>query len=466
MNISKKLLGVILLAVCNPLRSANEHGIAYPNLIERISVQGNKITVTPHEGFKKQYLTANFFAEYDADINLKQFDATVLAMPFIMNVISIVWISGNIYSIDEMDEEIFHSLERVKKVFQTMYPNTNWYGELKPRKLVSSHDRPNHYEQSESQNNRNERTALLFSGGLDSTSTALAHLDKKLLLITAWGHWDLPLTEPALWNIRKKKITAFAHQFENEASFIRSNYQSFLKWEYLSSLTPEIKKWRLGAVEGLGWAGLCAPILLSKGYPTLRIASSHTWLYPFPSAASPFVDNNIRLCGLQIMHDQFDMTRLQKIAFVCDGYKKYDVKQPFLKICSVEKKFDSNCCNCRKCISTAVGFYALNKNPKEYGLNLSLTQAVQKTEELLAPSKLNFYTILYFKELQHTLKLRVEQGEKLPAELSKLLAINLEAKIPYDTLDQWKIDWGEMKALLPNYCPQPEKQVSNHFLEL
>ena len=50
-----------------------------------------------------------------------------------------------------------------------------------------------------------EKTALLFSGGLDSTSTALAHLDKKQLLITAWGHWDLPLNEPALWQVRKRK---------------------------------------------------------------------------------------------------------------------------------------------------------------------------------------------------------------------------------------------------------------------
>lgn len=447
---------IILLAVCTQLRCAHKQGVIHPNLIESISIAGSKITVAPNARFKKQYLTANFFAEYDADIDLEQFHTTVLAAPFIMNVISIVWISGDIYSIDEMDEELFYSLKRVKKVFQMMYPGTNWNGELQPKKLISSaHSLGNsHYAQGKETNQKS--TALLFSGGLDSTSTALAHLDKKQLLITAWGHWDLPLNEPTLWNIRKKKIGAFADQFGNEASFIRSNYQSFLKWEYLSSLTPEIKKWRLGAVEGLGWAGLCAPILLNKGYTTLRIASSHTWLYPYPSAASPFVDNNIRLHGIQIMHDQFNMTRLQKIGFVCEGYKKYGVKQPFLKICSVEKKFDSNCCNCRKCISTAIGFYALGKNPKEYGLNLTLTQAVQKTLELLAPKKLNLYTILYIKELQRTLALRLEQGEKLSDELGKLLKINVDEKIPYDTLDQHPLDWDAMRALLPSDCPQPE----------
>lgn len=420
--------------------------LQHPNIIEKISVQGSKLNVTPDARFKKKYLKDNFFAEYDADINLEQFDNSVLSLPFIMNVISIIWISGDTYAIDEMDAEVYESLKRVKKVFKVMYPGTRWDGELVPLKLVS-HNTP--HEAS-------EKTALLFSGGLDSTSTALAHLDKKQLLITAWGHWDLPLTEPALWNIRRKKITAFAAQFGNEISCIRSNYSSFLKWEYLSELTPEIKKWRLGAVEGLGWAGLCAPILLSKGYDTLRIASSHTWLYPYPSAASPFVDNNIQLCGITLIHDQFDKTRLQKIAFVCDGYKKHAIKKPFLKICSVEKKFDSNCSNCRKCISTAIGFYALGKNPQLYGLPLSLAQAIKKTEELLAPKKLNYYTILFFKEVQAGIKARVDAGENVPKELVSLLALDLDTKIPYDTNDQHKINWDEMRALLPAERPQPE----------
>ncbi len=479
------------LALCG--LSTIDGEVSHPNLIEKISVKGNKLTITPHSRFKKQYLKDTFFAEYETDINLEQFEYSVLSLPFIMNVISIVWISGDTYVVDEMDGELYESLKRIKRVFQTMYPRTSWDGELIPLTLVDSTTQshatpltPSVVEGVIATSDENkthclptplaptcpvhslseggyreatdtrEKTALLFSGGLDSTSTALAHLDKKQLLITAWGHWDLPLNEPALWQVRKKKITQFAEQFGNEVSSIKSNYQSFLNWEYLSNLTPEIKKWRLGAVEGLGWAGLCAPILLSKGYPTLRIASSHTWLYPYPSAASPFIDNNIHLHGLQVIHDQFNKTRLQKIAFVCDGYKHHAVEKPFLKICSVEKKFDSNCCNCRKCISTAIGFYALNKIPKTYGLPLSLEQAVKKTLELLAPQKLNYYTILYFREVQEALKQRIAKGEKLPQELTSLLTIDLDTKIPYDTDDQHKLDWEDMRALLPEHCPQPE----------
>lgn len=294
-----------------------------------------------------------------------------------------------------------------------------------------------------------ERTAILYSGGIDSTSTVYAHLDKKQLLITAWGHWDIPLNQSHLWHIRKKKTLDLAQKFGNEASFIKSNYSSFLKWEYLSRITPEIPKWRLGAVEGLGWAGLTAPILLAKGYPVLRIASSHTWLYPYPSASSPYIDNNIVFCGLRTMHDQYDMTRSAKIAFIVQTIKEKQLEKPFLKICSFEKKNDKNCCICRKCISSIMGFFAVGEDPKQYGMPISLSLAYTRTKALLAPKNLNSYTILYFKGVQERIRTRIARGEKVPKELLSLAALDLDQKIAVEEYVQEKINWLEMQKLLP-----------------
>lgn len=423
------------------------------NLIEQMTVRENKLEIIPHPEFKKNYLKGNFFAHYDSDINLERFDYSIQSMPFIMNVISIVWISGEIYYIDEMDAELYDSLERVKRVFKKMYPGTSWEGELRPRKLINH---PIPFPVS----NSPERTALLYSGGIDSTSTAFAHLDKKQLLITAWGHWDLPLHEESLWQTRKKKIISFAQQWGNDTSFIRSNYSSFLNWEYLSNLTPEILKWRLGAVEGLGWAGLTAPILLSKQYPILRIASSHTWLYPYPSAASPFVDNNLKFCGLRLLHDQFDMTRLDKIAFICRTCKEQQIEPPFLKICSLEKKSDANCGNCRKCLSSAIGFLAINENPQKYGIKIDTQAAVARTLKLLEPKKLNFYTILFFKEIQKTILNRLDRGLPVPQEILVLLKIDFDQKIAYDIEKQHKLDWKKMLDLLPDKSNLPLSMAS------
>ncbi len=411
------------------------------NLIETIKVTKNKLSVTVNKAFKKSYLKSNFFVEYDPEINLELFDYSIVTMPFIMNVISIIWITGNDYYVDEMDAELYHSLERVKKVFQTMYPETQWNGRLLVGKLVEHNYKPIQDAQ--------ERTALLFSGGIDSVSSVFGHLDKKQLLITAWGHWDLPLQEEELWQTRRKKTIKFAKKFYNEATFIKSNYSEFLHWEYLSTLSPEIPKWRLWAVEGIGWAGLTAPILIAKGYPALRIASSHTWLYPYPCAATPYVDDNIRFCGLRLIHDQYNLTRAAKIELIVQTCKERNIKKPFLKICSFERKNDKNCCKCRKCLSSIMGFFAIGADPKDYGMPISLATAWARTKELLAPAELNAYTILYFKGIQQRIQARKNTKKPIPKELLELAAINLDKKIAIEDQIQRKISWNEMRPLLP-----------------
>ncbi len=409
------------------------------DLITEISVTKNRLSIRVNKEFKKKYLTGDFFVEYEPDISLEKFDYSILSMPFLMNVVSIVWISGETYYLDEMDAELYESLKRVKKVFEVMYPKTSWHGELKARKLVP-HQRPFSEDPT--------TTAVLFSGGVDSVSAALGLRNKKLLLITAWGHWDLPLSNKDLWKTRSRKIQELGESFGNRTTSLRSNYTSMLNYQYLSQLSPEIPKWRLGAVEGLGWAGLTAPILLSKGITTLHIASSHTWCYPYPSAASPFIDNNLRFCGLRVLHDQFNLTRLQKVAYIDAVYNKLDLEKPFLKICSYEKSQDGNCQECRKCLTTILCFEALGIDPCQYGLPNSAGIS-QKILALFKEPKLNYYTIVLGKEIQETIYKCKAQGVSLDLYLEKFLTINFDTKVAFDIAPQAKLDWSTMISLLP-----------------
>lgn len=409
------------------------------DLITTIKVDKNNLRIGVNEEFKKKYLTGDFFVEYEPDIMLDHFDYSILSMPFVLNVVSIVWISGETYYVDEMDAELFDALERVKKVFATMYPKTSWHGELKARKLVS-HPRPFAPDDT--------KTALLFSGGVDSVSSALQHKDKKQLLITAWGHWDLPLSNKQLLKTRFQKIKNFAESFGNTATLLRSNYTSMLNYQYLAQLSSEIPKWRLGAVEGLGWAGLTAPILLQKGYSTLRIASSHTWQFPYPSAASPFVDNNLRFCGLKVLHDQFTFTRFQKVGYIDGVCTRTGLEKPFLKVCSYEKTHDRNCHECRKCLTTILCFIAQGIDPEPYGLSYSPTIAAQILATFDEP-ELNYYTILLAKEIQHCVKKRIAQGAAIDAMLQKFLTIDFDKKKAFDIVLQTKLHWPTLIALLP-----------------
>ncbi len=416
-----------------------------PSLIEDMQVSGSRINVTINKNFRKKYFKEDFFVEYDKDIDLASFDYSILSMPFLLNVITIVWKSGRTYSVKEMDTELFYSLKRVKKVFKHMYPRIAWKGSVRPLKLVTRSSRG-----SSSKPKGRKRTAILYSGGVDSFSTALNHKHKELLFITAWGHWDLPLSHKSLWDERKDKIERFAHSLGGQLSTVRSNYTSFLRWEYLNGLTPEIKKWRLGAVEGLGWAGITAPILLAKGYKTLRIASSHSWLYTYPSAASPYIDNNLNFAGKRIVHDEFDKTRLQKIEGIVKTCSSGKEPYRFLKVCSFEKNDDKNCGVCRKCVSTAIGFYVCGGNPKKFGIVPLGETAVKRALGLLRPQKQNMYTLLFFKEVQERIRcLDVSLHSWHKNLLQPLLDVDLTSKRAWDIENQKLLDWSAMRHLLP-----------------
>lgn len=185
------------------------------NIIREVLVKKNAIKVIINKKFKEKYLQSNFFARYDKDIDLSKLDYSVQILPFISNVISIIWISGKTYYVDSLDEEFYNSMKTVKEVFKRMYPETKWNGQLIPRKLVKNRFT---YE------GEKERTALLFSGGLDSVTSSLHHRTKKQLLVTVNGHWDLPLDDKELWRKRKKELRAWGERFGHENTFINSNY--------------------------------------------------------------------------------------------------------------------------------------------------------------------------------------------------------------------------------------------------
>ncbi len=177
-----------------------------------------------------------------------------------MNVISLVWISGKDYEIDQMDRQVYNSLKELKKIFKIMHPDTPWTGRLIPKKLIDHQPIP-----------ASDKIALLFSGGVDSTTSSLFHRATEQLLVTAWGQSCLPLHEPKLWNRVHKHIRNFADSYGHETTMLRSNYYYFLNYSVLRDLSPEKTSWRIDTIEDIGWAGLIAPIMLSKGISTLCI---------------------------------------------------------------------------------------------------------------------------------------------------------------------------------------------------
>ena len=295
------------------------------NLIKNLVIKQNSIKVEVEDGFKNDYLADDFFVSYEQDVDLSVLDRSLLIIPFIMNVYSIILISGKDYYVDSLDMDLYYSLIRVKQILQRLYPKTKWEGNLIPGRLVKNMPRV-------PLKDPNKEFALLFSGGLDSTSSALSSLDSKMLLITLRGHWNVPLDDGGIWEKQKKTTQSLAKRYGHSSTFVSSNFSEFLNWDFLESLSPEVETWRFDTAEGIGLFGLVVPLLYLKGYSVLRIASSSTWAYPWPSSANPLIDNNLLFANnFRLEHDQFDLSRADKIELISDLVKKGRIQRPHLK---------------------------------------------------------------------------------------------------------------------------------------
>ncbi len=414
------------------------------DLIVSVTVSKNHLNIEINPEFRKKYLLGNFFAKYPKDIDLEKLDYSIQIMPFTMNVVSIVWISGHDYYIDSMDEELYYSLEKIKEIFKRMYPKTAWKGNLIPRKLVKNIPLADI---------NNDDVILLYSGGIDSTASSFYHAGQKQLLLTVWGHWDLPLEDKKLKKRRKKELSAFGKQYGHDNAFIKSNYYSFLNRKVLDNLSREISSWRIFTVEGIGWAGLAAPIMLLRSYPVLLHGSTISWDYNFPAAANPFIDDNIRFAGVGVKHDLFDMNRLQKCEYITNYCTTHNLTPPFIRVC--EERIAENCCKCQKCLRTILEFAIIGVDPTPYGFPIAVDSVLKRSRSFMAEHTTGSTTVWHFMHMQNKLREKQQRGESIPTDLEWVLNVDLKKKITTDIKNQRRLDWSSLHDFLPE-LPIPD----------
>lgn len=404
-------------------------------LISSIRVTQNSITVQAHPQFKATYLSEDFYVTYpDPSINLQEMNYSIVSLPFILNVISIVWLSGDTYYVDEMDRQLYDSLKTIRAVFQQLYPRTQWNGRLEAHTLVDNQlnlDKP-----------ADTHVALLFSHGLDSICSSLVHADKKQLLLTAYGHFDTPLHQTAMWQKMKEKVINFAGDYGHTYRFFESNYHNFLNKALLDHVCPEIWNWRLQAVEGLGWAGLVAPILLHTGYARLLVASSFSWEMPYAYAATPLIDDNLQFAGISVQHDGFDLDRAQKCIYIANRCKELGITKLDIRVCGKDAAC-KNCCKCGKCLRTIIGFLLASESLEDFGFPISNYEACARIKDYL-PSIKTFYDYVQWIWLEAQRIAKNQQAIVADPELQDFFTwfkeYNLQATplYPKYSIIQWK----------------------------
>lgn len=326
--------------------------------VNDIIVKNNMVDISffTSENLKRYFNNDHLFYQYNYDVS--NVPNSILIIPFIANVIPLVWITNSKISIDEIDKSFFYCLEKVKEAFIKMYPNLQFNGDISFNKLVE-----NTYEYE-------QESAQLFSGGLDALTTYIRIRNSNPLLITEYGWHNDQVEESEVWSADFSHASNFARSNNLENILIHSNYGTLfnakeINREYQSNLGDT---WWHGLHHGLAIISAAIPITFLLKVKNIYIASSNTALYPVTCASDPSIDNEIKFASGGVIHDGYELSRQDKIG-VLINYSKVEKRNDLkLRVCFLQEE---NCCKCEKCLRTIFGILAEGSDPTKFGFEVS-----------------------------------------------------------------------------------------------
>lgn len=139
----------------------------------------------------------------------------IAIIPFVSNVLPIIWFFDLKLIIDEIDKNFFESIDDIKKGYKLLFPFIDFKGEV-----ICKNTKDFSYT---AQNN----SVALFSQGLDSINTVINNLDKNLSLLTLHGS-DIPLDKTEGWNNLSGIIDEFAESVNVKNYYAKSNFRRML----------------------------------------------------------------------------------------------------------------------------------------------------------------------------------------------------------------------------------------------
>ena len=324
--------------------------------ITDVYTENNKLEIkfNVSNGLTKYFKELNFWVEYEECV--ETVPESILIIPFICNVLPIVWLTNSKLHVDNLDKDFFDCLDSIKAGYKRMYPNMCFKGQIEAKNVL-----PNIIPDK-------NKKGCFFSGGVDAWFTLINQINYNPELITIHGSADFIITDTTGWEIQKNRIKSIADKLSLKYNIISSNFYDFLDvWGELNILVKKSNDsyWH-GFQHGIGLIGLVAPLAFIKGYKTLYIASSYTIKDSNTCASDPIIDNQVRFSGTNIVHDGYNYNRQAKVHSIADYMIKNKLSMP-IQVCLHEQD-GRNCGACEKCIRTALAFLAEGATPSMFGI--------------------------------------------------------------------------------------------------
>lgn len=313
-----------------------------------------------------EYLAADtFWVDYGPEADLTTVPDAILAIPAVGNLITLAWTLGVDLSVAALDRRYAAGLAVIARTMQGIYPK------LKTERSALHVDRIDAVAAVD-----RGRVGLLYSGGIDSNASLLAHHARVTDLFTVWGA-DVPLADEDLWRGLTGLIAASPPVAGKAVHLVRSNLREVLNNRALTDrFGPFLAtgSWWGGIQHGLGLLSVTAPIAFRDGIAVVIEASSYTETDAAggPPAFSPAVDEQIAWAGTTVVHDGYEQTRQDKIRDHVAPYLATGQRLP-LAACYKPGRGGAgmNCGSCEKCLRTQVGLLLAGVDPDACGFRLA-----------------------------------------------------------------------------------------------
>lgn len=305
------------------------------------------------DGLKCYFSETPFLIEYPESVNMVP--NAVAAVPFVCNVLPIIWLTDSKLVVPELDEAFFRCIPEVKKGYEDMYPETELRGTVEVGSVVPCDRKavPG-------------SCALFYSGGVDSMEALFRHVEEKPTLISIWGS-DISYDNDEGWTVLQTPLEEAAREYNLDRVVIKSRFREFDSESALNkAFGAQLQRnYWYGLKHALGLLGHVAVYAYLHDMEVMYIASSNCPADgQIRCASDPRTDNHVRFAGCHVVHDGFELTRQDKVGNIV-RYSERTGKHLPLHVCW-KTQTGNNCGVCEKCYRTMTALILENADPVDY----------------------------------------------------------------------------------------------------
>ena len=304
------------------------------------------------------------FVDYDVEIPSEK---SILNIPLLATVLPLAWLTGNDIHVDELDRRFKESMDDLRLKFDKMYPMATFTTRIIADNLI----------ENKIVVDQSKRTALLFSGGVDSTYSLINNIHLRPRLIMYWGVEGYPYPRYSeYWNRVYDTYSDFAMRGGFTFHMVKTNvldvmHERRIEHDFNKKLLYGTLWERLQ--HSLVLLSLSAPLSINRFDRFLIAASFHpdhpkTIDKNRPHSHRPEIDENIAWSSLRVKHDGY-IPRFEKTRAIAEYLEKSDLS---LRVClkRSEESVQLNCSSCGKCYRTIMSLVQEEINPNICGFNV------------------------------------------------------------------------------------------------